>query len=119
MPANLLGQRQSDVRFFLMAVGIRLAPLGKGLPLPQRALGSDHECVTAGIVALIFEQKLDQALEIELNFGNHAAAAGNVSRIDGGEAGIAAEYAEDADTFVRAENSALAIDGFPGARDGG
>ena len=42
-------------------------------------------------------------IEIEWIFGNQAAGGGDVSGVERGEACVAAEDAENADAFVRAQ----------------
>src|SRR5580704_10398061 len=116
---QLIGQGVTDVHFFSVAVGVGLAVLVDDAVGPGGAFGDDHQGIMAGVVALVFYQELADAIEIEGDFRDQAARRSDVGSVERGEAGIAAEDAEDADAFVRAEGGALAIDGIFGARDGG
>src|ERR1700719_2072919 len=89
------------------------------MALPYSAFRDNHKCVAARIIAFILEQDLDQAIEVKLHFGYHAAARSHISRVQRGEASIAPEDAKDADALVRTERGALARDRFLGSADGG
>src|SRR5712692_5691057 len=117
--ANFFAQGLADVRLFTMTVGIGFAVFLHGAFLPDGAFGNDDESVVAGVVALVFGKKFGDAVDVERIFGNEAARGGDVGGVQRGEAGIAAEDAEDADAFVRAKSGALAGDEFFRARDGG
>ena len=63
-----------------------------------------------GLFALVLDEQFDQVVQVELVLGDQAAGAGDVGRVEGGEARVAAEDAEDADPLVRAERGPLAVD---------
>src|SRR6202030_2188516 len=84
------------------------------MALPYSAFRDNHKCVAARIIAFI----LDQAIEVKLHCGYHAAARSHISRVQRGEASIAPEDAKDADALVRTERGALARDRFLGSADG-
>src|SRR5713226_4558082 len=117
--ANFFAEGLADVRLFTMTVGIGFAVFLHGAFLRDGAFGNDDESVVAGVVALVFGKKFGDAIDVERIFGNEAASGGDVGGVQRGEAGIAAEDAEDADAFVRAKRGALAGDEFFRARDGG
>src|SRR5229473_8487962 len=117
--ANFFAEGLADVRLFTMTVGIGFAVFLHGAFLPNGAFGNDDESVVAGVVALVFGKKFCDAVDVERIFGNEATRGGDVGGVQRGEAGIAAEDAEDADAFVRAKGSALAGDEFFRACDGG
>ena len=56
-------------------------------------------------------------MEIYLVFGDDTADRGNVRGVERCKSGIAAEDAEDANSFVRADCGALPLDGIAGAGD--
>src|SRR4029077_17680349 len=104
---------------FAMAVGVGFADFLYGAFFPDGAFRDDDQSVVTGIVTFVVGQNFRDAIDIEGIFGNQTAGGSDVGGIKGGEAGIAAEDAENADAFVRAECGALAGDGFLGASDGG
>src|SRR5580698_2713921 len=109
----------ADIHFFSMAVGVGLSVFVHHAVGPGGSLGNDHQRIIAGIIVLVFHQEFGDAIEIEGNFGDEAARGSDVRRVERGETGIAAENAEDADAFMRAERGALAVDSVFGTRDSG
>src|SRR6185436_7411901 len=71
------------------------------------------------IVSLVGEEKTDQFLQIEFLLRNATARRSNICGIERRVPGVASKNPEDANTLVRAYCSALPVDGFGCARDGG
>jgi hypothetical protein len=117
--ADFFAEGLADVGLFAVAVGVGFAVFLHGAFLPDGAFGNDDESVVAGVVLLVVGKKLGDAVDVERIFGDEAAGGSDISGVERGEAGVAAENAEDADAFVRAESGALAGDELLGARDGG
>src|SRR5688500_11344967 len=100
-----------------MTERVRRPVLGDRAALPYSALRGDDERVPRRIVSLVFDQDLDEAIQVERRFGYEAARRGHVGRVQCAEPGVASEDAEDADALVRAERRALPVDELLGARD--
>src|SRR5207302_9226579 len=75
------------------------------------------ERIVAWVAALVLEQQLDELVEIDLVFGDHAADRRGERGVERGETRVAAKDAKDADALVRADRGALALDRVAGAAD--
>ena len=108
---DCIAQIFGDVGLLAMAEGVRLAVFPHLIAFPLGAFGKQHQRIAAGIILLVFDQQIDQLVEIDLEFGNAAAHGGDVGGVERRVAGVAAEDAENADAFVRADRGALPLDG--------
>src|SRR5882762_4683957 len=117
--ADFFAEGLTNVHLFAVAVRVGFAIFLDAAFFPHGAFGNDNKSVVAGIVALVVGKKFGNAIDIKGIFGNEAASGSEIGGVKGGEAGVAAENAENADAFVRTEGGALAGDQFFGAGDGG
>ena len=102
-----------------MAKRVGLAVFGDLIALPFRAFGKQNQRIAARVVFLVFENQIEQLVEIDLIFRDAAAHGAGIGGVERRISGIAAEDAEDADALVRGDRGALALDGVAGARDRG
>ena len=109
--AHLCVEHLADAQLLAMAVGVRIAVFAQFAPLPHRPLGEDHQGVIARVGGLVGHEQLKEQVEVKLVLRDAAADRGDVRRVKGGVAGVAAEDAEDPDPLVRADGRALAGDG--------
>ena len=121
MPVRLFDLRRQDlghVGLVAMAEGVRLADLGDAAALPDGALRGDDEGVVAGVGRVVGRQDGGEVLDVVGCLRDEAAAGGHEGGVEGREAGVATEDAEDADALVRADRGALPVDGITRPRDG-
>src|SRR6267378_2059570 len=117
--ADFFTEGLTNVDFLAVTVGVGFPIFLDAAFFPYGAFGNDNKSVVAGIVALVVRKEFGDAIDVKGILGDEAASGSDVGGVKGGEAGVTAENAENADAFVRAERGALAGDEFLRASDGG
>src|SRR5579864_2471768 len=106
-----------DAHLLAMSECIGFAVFFYRVTLPLRTLRKDDERIIAWVVALVLDEQLDQVLQIDLVFGNATTHGCDVGRVECGVAGIASEYAKDANALVRPDRGPLPVDGVHSPRN--
>src|SRR5207249_1444663 len=115
---DLFAQILTDVRLPTMPERVGFPGLAQVVALPFRALRQDHQRIIAGSFLFVGENQIDEFLQVELVFRNGATGGSDIRSVEGGITGIAAEYPENPDAFVRSDRGPLPPDRRGRGRDG-
>src|SRR5579864_6409749 len=114
---DFITQVFGDAHLLAMSECISFAVLLYRVTLPLRPLRKDDERIIAWVVALVLDEQLDQVLQIDLVFGYATTHGCDVGCVERGVAGIASEYAKDANALMRPYRGPLPVDGVHSPRN--